>query len=84
VEAHSVFSNYNATLPADSSFRQVLGDERPVVLAIVLVSSEWQKSSVNLRAPLFISAKAMRGAQVVLADTNYGVAELLPLEQAAA
>jgi flagellar assembly factor FliW len=83
-EAHALFPNYEPSLPADSTFREVLpADERPVILAIVLIASEWQKTTVNLRAPLFISASAMRGAQIVLTDNKYSVGEPLPLTMAA-
>ncbi len=78
-EARTLFPAYYPSLPADSSLYNVLeSDESPLVLAIVLVDADWQKSSFNLRAPLFISARAMRGAQVVLSDSSFSVAEPLP------
>jgi len=83
-DARSFFPGYNPVLPAESSFNDVLADdESPVVLAIVLIAPDWQKSSANLRAPLFISASQMKGAQVVLTDSQYGVDEKLPLAMAA-
>jgi len=84
-EAYSLFPNYEAKLPADSNMNDLLAEnEVPVVLAIVLIDTDWQKSTANLRAPLFISAKTMRGAQVVLNDNSFSVAEPLPLAAAAA
>ena len=84
-EAYSLFPNYEPKLPADSNMNGLLAEnEVPVVLAIVLIDTDWQKSTANLRAPLFISAKTMRGAQVVLNDNSSSVAEPLPLAAAAA
>ena len=84
-EAHSIFPNYQPALPEDSNAKQLFEeDETPVVLAIVLIDADWQKSTANLRAPLFISAKTMRGAQVVLNDNAYAVGAPLPMAAAAA
>ena len=84
-EARSLFPNYNPQLPPDSNMNEVLADDEvPVVLAIVLINADWQKSTANLRAPLFISAKTMRGAQVVLNDNSLSVGEPLPLAAVAA
>jgi flagellar assembly factor FliW len=84
-EAFSLYSNYKPVLPEDSSAKELFAeDETPVVLAIVLIDADWQKSTCNLRAPLFISAKTMRGAQVVLNDNSYSVGEPLPMAAAAA
>ena len=84
-EAHSLYSTYNPALPDDSSAKELFADDEiPIVLAIVLIDADWQKSTCNLRAPLFISAKTMRGAQVVLNDHCYAVGEPLPMAAAAA
>jgi len=84
-EAHSIFPHYEPKLPPDSNMNGLLAEnEVPVVLAIVLIDADWQKSTANLRAPLFISAKTMRGAQVVLNDNSFSVAEPLPLAATAA
>jgi flagellar assembly factor FliW len=84
-EARSIFPHYKPLLPADSIMKDLLSqNEEPVVLAIVLIDSDWQKSTANLRAPLFVSANTMRGAQVVLTDNAFSVGEPLPLNAAAA
>ncbi len=44
-------------------------------LAIVKVSTEWEKTTVNLRAPLVINRKTQEGAQLILADTEYQFAQ---------
>lgn len=47
-------------------------------LAIVKISSDWEKTTVNLRAPIFFDAQTKRAAQVVLSESNYQLAESLP------
>ena len=84
-EARSLFPNYEPRVPPDSNMNELLADnEIPVVLAIVLIDADWPKSTANLRAPLFISAQTMRGAQVVLNDNSFSVGEPLPFAAAAA
>ncbi len=48
-------------------------------LAIVKVNSDWQKTTVNLRAPIFVDKKTRRGGQVILAESDYQLEEALPL-----
>ena len=56
-----------------------LGDDAAAtLLTIVSLSPDWKKSTVNLRAPLFINASEMRGAQAVLMTSNYKLSEPLP------
>src|SRR6185295_2680534 len=84
-EAHLLYPNYSPVIPDDSNAKELFTqDETPVVLGIVLIDADWQKSTCNLRAPLFISAKTMRGAQVVLNDNAYPVGAPLPMIAAAA
>lgn len=47
-------------------------------LAIVKISSDWEKTTVNLRAPIFFDTATKRAAQIVLSDSNYQLAESLP------
>ena len=47
-------------------------------LAIVKVSSDWRKTTVNLRAPIFVNRKTKRAAQFVLGDSSYSLAERIP------
>jgi flagellar assembly factor FliW len=44
-------------------------------LAIVKISSDWAKTTVNLRAPLVINLETQKGAQVILSESNYQFAE---------
>ncbi|HYJ46771.1 MAG TPA: flagellar assembly protein FliW [Pyrinomonadaceae bacterium] len=59
-------------------------DEAPLVLAMVLIAAEWKESSVNLRAPIFISPSTMRGMQFALSDSPYRLDEPFPEEVVAA
>ncbi len=62
-ETHGIFPAYAPALPADSSFRGLLEEgETPVTFAIMLIVPEWQKSTANLRAPIFVSTQSRRGA----------------------
>lgn len=47
-------------------------------LAIVKISSDWKKTTINLRAPIFINETTRKGAQCVLTESHYGLAETLP------
>lgn len=47
-------------------------------LAIVKVSSDWRKTTVNLRAPIFVNQKTKRAAQFVLNESGYSLAEQIP------
>lgn len=47
-------------------------------LAIVKISSDWEKTTVNLRAPIFFDTETKRAAQVVLSESSYQLAESLP------
>jgi flagellar assembly factor FliW len=78
-DARALFPGYAPAPPADS----IIGDDSLVVLATVLISPQWEASTINLRAPLFVSAATMLGAQVILGDDSYSVGEPLPLAMAA-
>jgi flagellar assembly factor FliW len=79
-----IFPDYAPAVPADCSFSQTLADdEHPKAFAIVLVAPEWEKTTANLRAPIFVSARTMSGAQVILPDHTYSVGQPLPLAMAA-
>jgi len=83
-ETHGIFPSYAPALPADCNLHGLLEEgDTPVTFGIVLIVPEWQKSTVNLRAPIFVSARTKRGAQVILPDNAYSVGEPLPLALAA-
>jgi flagellar assembly factor FliW len=83
-DAPALFPGYSPQVPvSENPGDETLSGEVPVVLGIVLISPEWKESTVNLRAPLFISARTMKGVQLVLPDHSLSVGERLPLAQAA-
>jgi len=57
----------------------VEGSDEHKLRAIVKVSSDWQKTTVNLRAPIFIDEETKSGVQVILADSEYQLEEAFPL-----
>ncbi len=78
MEPREQFEQYAPEIPAQ--VRQRLGlaeNEDPLVLAIVRIQPEWQLSTVNLRAPLLITSRQMRGLQLVLTDSAFRVDESL-------
>ena len=84
IDAPAMFAGYSPSLAADSNLHNHLAaEEKPIILAIVSIAPDWQRSTANLRAPLFISASSMTGAQIILADNSYSVGEQLPLAMAA-
>lgn len=52
-------------------------DKDTVVLALVNVSSEWKKTTINLRAPILLNPHTKKAAQLILADGNFKLAESL-------
>lgn len=86
VDPRLVFTNYDPDMTIEMRERLAAHADAgtpPTPLAIVKISSEWKKTTVNLRAPLFVSADSMRGAQVALSDTAYKLEEPLPVASAA-
>ncbi|MEQ1604150.1 MAG: flagellar assembly protein FliW [Pyrinomonadaceae bacterium] len=67
VDPHEVFAGYEP-FPAEQSVQ---------TFAIVKISSDWQKTTVNLRAPLVINTETQIGAQLILSDSKYQFAESL-------
>lgn len=68
VEPQRIFSDYQPEIPNPTT----------TILTIVRISSEWEKTTVNLRAPIFIDEETKRGKQFVLTDSNYELAETIP------
>lgn len=72
INPHEIFADYSP------SVLEELDKSRMKTLVIVCVSSDWQKTTVNLRAPVFINAETRRGAQIILTESSYRFAESLP------
>ena len=49
-----------------------------VVLALVNVSSDWKKTTFNLRAPILLNPHTQQAAQVILSNSEFRLAESLP------
>lgn len=73
VNPHEIFADYAPNIPSELSQTDLQ------TLAIVKISSDWEKTTINLRAPIFINAETRKAAQVVLSESNYNLAETLPV-----
>jgi flagellar assembly factor FliW len=51
---------------------------KPLTLTIVKISSDWTRTTVNLRAPIVIDPETKRGAQHILTESDYQFAESIP------
>lgn len=72
VDPSEIFSGYQPLSSAGDAAFEVK------TLAIVRVASDWQKTTVNLRAPIVIDLVSRRGAQFILSESSYGLAEPIP------
>jgi len=62
----------NSIEAASTQKRESVGSQTDItVLAIATIQPQWVKSTINLRAPLFIAANEMRGQQVILSNSPY-------------
>ena len=79
VDPRLLFPDYDPTLADPRHIHPSAdSDETPLVLALALINPDWRSSTVNLRAPLFVSPSTMRGLQMVLTDSPYALNEPLP------
>jgi len=72
VNPEEIYADYKPSLPNGIAGKDLK------TLAIVKISSDWRKTTVNLRAPIFINSDTKRGSQCVLTDSRYQLAETLP------
>ncbi len=72
VEPEQIFTGY------ERFEKGITASENLQTLAIVNLSSEWQKTTINLRAPIVINAETKIGAQIILSESDYQFAETLP------
>ncbi len=73
INPREIFSDYAPNIPSE------LSETDLQTLAIVKISSDWEKTTINLRAPIFINAETRKAAQVVLTESDYNLAESLPM-----
>lgn len=72
VDPYEIFSDY------DPAAFVRLDAEQIKTLVIVKISSDWEKTTLNLRAPIFINDETKRGVQMVLTESPYNLSEALP------
>ena len=66
------FDNYEIDIPDDELLKiNIRNKEQLAVMNIVTMSGEFEKSTVNLLAPVFINAVSMFGRQYVLNNGIY-------------
>ena len=73
INPEAVYSDYRPDTARSSD------DQKLSYWAIVTISSDWQKTTVNLRAPIFVDEHSKTGAQVILSDSEYQLEQALPL-----
>ncbi|HQU86758.1 MAG TPA: flagellar assembly protein FliW [Pyrinomonadaceae bacterium] len=78
VNPQRIFSEYQPDVPKELREISNSSISSQTILTIVKISSEWEKTTVNLRAPIFINEETKHGAQFVLNDSNYQLAETIP------
>ncbi len=84
VDPRTLVADYEAHVPRDVRARLALdADDRVLMLCMVVMRADPRRSTVNLRAPVLIAARAMRGLQTILADSSYRVDQPLLAAEAA-
>jgi flagellar assembly factor FliW len=78
IDPREVFGDYDPPPPRGWE------GERCLVLSTVRVAADWRATTINLRAPVFVSPSRMRGLQCLLGDARYQHDEPLPPELLAA
>jgi flagellar assembly factor FliW len=68
VDPKCIYDHYEPTNIAETSD----------TLAIVTISSNWQQTTVNLRAPIVVDRATRSGVQRILNDSPYSLAEAIP------
>ena len=71
VDPDEIFAGYQPFENGNSS-------AKTQTLAIVKISSDWEKTTINLRAPIVIDAETKSASQIILSDSSYKFAESLP------
>ena len=79
LNACSHFNDYSPELTGEQRIQLGLSEnETPLFFVTATIAPEWTDSTINLRAPIVIAPGSMRGAQTVLTDSTYTLAEPLP------
>ena len=74
VDPNDIFNGYQLQVPGgrDSGFK---------TYSLVTLSSDWTKTTFNLKAPIFVDQDTRKGSQQILNDSPYHFAETLPQDQ---
>lgn len=79
LDPRQVVADYSATLgDGDRARLEAIDGDDVLWLAIVRVESD--AATINLRAPVTINARTMRGIQVIPTDSPYSTVHPLPLD----
>jgi len=70
-----VFSDYDPQTPAE--LESVINSDEGIYV-MVKISSDWEKTTVNLRAPIVLNSELKKGVQLILGDSDYRLDEVLP------
>lgn len=77
IEPQLIFTDYELPFPSEE-LKQDDHEDELLALALVKLESDWANTTINLRAPIVISRKTKRGAQIVLTESDYSLTEHLP------
>lgn len=72
VHPGELFPDYDPAEPPTDQGKEV------TVLAIVKIASDWRRTTVNLRAPIFVDKASRSGSQQILSTERYGLSEAIP------
>ena len=78
VNPQEIYKDYSACEPTEMGLAANVNESSLKPLAIVKISSDWRKTTINLRAPIYIDTETKRGAQLILNNSPYKLAESLP------
>ncbi len=79
IEPSELFPHYAPSILPEVNVRiDLMTAEKPLILAIVKLSPEWTKTTINLRAPIFVNQTTLKAVQSVLTETDFGLDEALP------
>lgn len=78
VNPSEIFADYNENLSLEISLEEKLEKDQTKILAIVKMSSEWQQTTINLRAPIIVNCNTKKAAQLILSNTKFQHSESLP------
>jgi flagellar assembly factor FliW len=78
VDPHTLFKGYRCAIELDDVRTLEISDQAEVTtLAVVVLAEDPAHSTINLKAPVLINHKKMRGKQVVLQEPSYGTQQAI-------